>query len=322
MCIGLFMAGGGISLIGFLHSYWAMFFAAMFTGIGVAIFHPEGSKLAAYVSGDNKGTAMSIFSVGGNVGFAVGPIVASLLMLGIGLKGTAAFVVIGTITTIIMTTQLKGLKEASLHHHETAKVKAAQGEAQKDNWSAFTKVSLSMLCRCIISSCMITFLPLFWVSVLAQSVAQGNIQLTINSVAGAVATLLGGRLADKYGFRRLAMICTIAAPPFFFAFAFNRSPVMGTFLVICIALLMSGCQSTFVVMGQSFLPNRIGFASGIMYGLTVSMGGMVAPGIGWIGDNYGLQTSVLTLAFISVAGLIFSVMIPRTPLDGPRLKRK
>jgi FSR family fosmidomycin resistance protein-like MFS transporter len=97
---------------------------------------------------------------------------------------------------------------------------------------------------------------------------------------------------------------------------------MGTLLVICIAILMSGCQSTFVVMGQSFLPNRVGFASGVMYGLTVSVGGMVAPGIGWIGDNYGLANSILVLAFVSVAGLIFSIMIPKSPLDEHRLQSK
>jgi FSR family fosmidomycin resistance protein-like MFS transporter len=239
-------------------------------------------------------------------------------MLAFGLKGTIFFVGLGTLMTIIMAVQLPGLIKVTDEHLEEHNEKAAQGEIQKDNWSAFTKVSFAMLCRCIISSCMITFLPLFWVNVLSKSMTQGNMMLTINSIAGAFATLLGGRLADRYGFRKIVMICTIAAPPFFFLFAFNRSSLAGTFLVIGMSMLLSGCQSTFVVLGQSFLPNRIGFASGVMYGLTVSVGGMVAPGIGWIGDNYGLPTSILTLAFISVAGMIFSIMIPRTPLDKPK----
>jgi FSR family fosmidomycin resistance protein-like MFS transporter len=320
MCVGLFMAGGGISLMGFLTNYWALFFAAMFTGVGVALFHPEGSKLATIVAGEHKGAGMSIFAVGGNAGFAIGPILASGLMLWLGLKGTFVFALLGVAATLVMATQLRALKAANAAHREERKEEAERGEAKKDNWPAFTMVSLSMFCRCIISSCLITFLPLFWVSVLMQSVAQGNLQLTIESLAGALATLAGGRLADRFGYRRLAMFCTIAVPPFFFLFAFNRVPLLGTLLLIVIAVLMSACQSPFVLLGQSFLPNRIGFASGVMYGLTVSVGGMVAPLIGRVGDLYGLQTSVLVLAFISIAGLLFSAFMPRSPLDKAQQK--
>jgi FSR family fosmidomycin resistance protein-like MFS transporter len=167
---------------------------------------------------------------------------------------------------------------------------------------------------------MIIFVPLIWINLLGMTEVAGNARLTMYSIAGAAATLAGGRIADKYGFRRFATICTVLAPPFYFAFAFSQASWLSTIMCLIIAILLSGCQSTFVVLGQSFLPNRIGFASGVMYGLTVSVGGMVAPGIGWIGDNFGLEKSILTLACISVVGLIFSLTIPKSPADATPAK--
>ena len=78
MSLGIFMAGCGISSLGFLDSYWAMFVAVAFTGIGAALFHPDGGRMANYVSGEKKGKGISLFAVGGNMGGACGPMLAVL----------------------------------------------------------------------------------------------------------------------------------------------------------------------------------------------------------------------------------------------------
>jgi FSR family fosmidomycin resistance protein-like MFS transporter len=314
MCVGVLLASGGISLMGFLDNYWALFFSAMATGVGVALFHPEGSKLAAYVSGERKGEGMSIFAVGGNIGFAVGPIVCSALMLGIGMHGTAVFVCQGAVVAAILLIKVKTIHAAAMLQ-KTAAAERIDGE-QKDNWPAFTLVSLSMFCRAIVNTCLNTFVPLFWVYVLAQSVAAGNARLTVFAAAGAVATLLGGRLADRIGFRRIIMICSVASAPLLFLFTFNRSPLIATILIALIGLAMSGCHSTLIVTGQSFLPNRLGLASGVLYGLTVSVGGIAAPGVGLIADNFGIPSALLVLSFVGVLALVFSALVPKLPGDG------
>jgi FSR family fosmidomycin resistance protein-like MFS transporter len=314
MCLGVLLASGGISLMGFLDNYWALFFSAMATGVGVALFHPEASKLAAYVSGEKKGEGMSIFAVGGNIGFAVGPIVCSALMLGLGMRGTAAFVCQGAVIAAILLMQVKTIHAAAMAQ-KTAAAERAGGD-QKDNWPAFVFVSLSMFCRAIVSTCLNTFIPLFWIYVLAQSVAAGNARLTLFAAAGAVATLLGGRLADRIGFRRIIMVCSVATVPLLFLFTFNRSPAVATALLALIGIVMSGCYSTLVVTGQGFLPNRLGFASGILYGLTVSVGGIAAPGVGMIADNFGIPAALLVLSVVGVFMFVFSALIPKLPNDG------
>ncbi|MDR2163571.1 MAG: MFS transporter [Clostridiales Family XIII bacterium] len=314
MCLGVLLASGGISFMGFFDNYWALFFSAMATGVGVALFHPEASKLAAYVSGEKKGEGMSIFAVGGNIGFAVGPVVCSALMLGLGMRGTAVFVCQGAAVAAILLMKVKAIHSAAMVQKTVAEEQA--GDGRKDNWPAFTLVSLSMFCRAIVGTCLNTFVPLFWVYVLAQSVASGNVHLTVLAASGAIATLLGGRLADRIGFKRIIMICSISAVPLLFLFTFNRSPLVATVLIALVGLAMSGCHSTLVVMGQSFLPNRLGLASGVLYGLTVSVGGIAAPGVGMIADNFGIPSALLVLSVIGVLALVFSSLIPRLPGDG------
>jgi len=311
MCLGVLLAGGGISLIGFMDNYWAMFFCAMLTGIGVALFHPEASKLAAYVSGENKGEGMSIFAVGGNIGFAIGPIICSALMLLLGMHGTAVFFVMGIAVTSILMTQVKSIHAAALKQKEIAL--AAQSGERRDDWHSFMKVSLAMFCRSIIGTCLNTFVPLFWVYVLAQSVAAGNVHLTVFSVMGAVATLVGGKLADRIGFKRIVMICSVTSVPLLFMLALTRSPLIGTIMIVLIGLFLNGCHSTLVVIGQSFLPNRLGLASGVLYGLTVSVGGIAAPGVGFIADTHGIPAAMFTIACVGAAAMLFAILIPRSP---------
>src|SRR5213078_1670113 len=81
---GVALAGIGIALAA---SYWLVLVLVVVSGLGVAAFHPEGSKFAAFVGGRRRASAMSLFSIGGNLGFALGPTVATPLVLAFGLEG-------------------------------------------------------------------------------------------------------------------------------------------------------------------------------------------------------------------------------------------
>jgi FSR family fosmidomycin resistance protein-like MFS transporter len=116
------------------------------------------------------------------------------------------------------------------------------------------------------------------------------------------------------------MICSIAVVPFLFLIVFTRNPVMAAVIGIMISLSLGGCHSTLIVMGQSFLPNRLGLASGVLYGLTVSIGGMAAPVIGRVADNYGIPTGLFIIACVGVAALVFAALVPSIGKDGTRLK--
>ncbi|MGH2930360.1 MAG: MFS transporter, partial [Solirubrobacteraceae bacterium] len=88
MPLGPFLGGLGVGLVGIAPSYGWTVAAVLLSGIGVAAFHPEASRFAHYVSGARRSSGMSLFSVGGNVGFALGPALVTPLVLALGLHGT------------------------------------------------------------------------------------------------------------------------------------------------------------------------------------------------------------------------------------------
>ena len=100
----------------------------------------------------------------------------------------------------------------------------------------------------------------------------------------------------------------------FFLFVQAREPVLASGLLMCVAFTLFGPHSTLIAMGQSFLPGRVGLASGIMFGLTVSIGGLTAPGIGWIGDHYGLSTVMYLLGGLVVIALLLVFILPKEKL--------
>ena len=100
--LGVFLAGIGLTAVGFMSSYWAIFAAIGVSGVGAALFHPEGARFANKVSGDSKGTGMSIFSIGGNAGFVVGPLLATFFLTMFGMPGMVIFGLLGTVMASIL----------------------------------------------------------------------------------------------------------------------------------------------------------------------------------------------------------------------------
>src|ERR1041384_2906735 len=70
--VGVALAGIGIALAAAAPSYPLVVLLVVVSGLGVAAYHPEGSKFAAYASGQKRASGMSAFSIGGNGGYALG----------------------------------------------------------------------------------------------------------------------------------------------------------------------------------------------------------------------------------------------------------
>ncbi len=308
MSVGVALAGTGLAMVGFCESYWSICLAAAVSGLGVALFHPEGGKIANYVSGEKKGAGISVFAVGGNLGFALGPIIASVALSLWGLKGTVIFLVPTYAMAGFILLVLPKLRAITA---DTGIAKTAErADATPDDWGAFTRVTTVVICRSIVAYGLTTFIPLYFIGVFLQTKAEANINLTVFSMAGAAATLLGGQLADRFGFRRMIRVSFCALALCLFIFIQCRSSVAASVMVIFIALALSGPYSSMIAMGQSFLPNHIGFASGISLGLAVSVGGVFAPVIGKIGDTYGIMAAMYTVVGIAFLALSLTLLLP------------
>ena len=307
IALGMILAGCGVAAVGWAPTMPLLFLAAMISGVGVAIFHPEAARFANYVAGDRKTSGMRWFAAGGNVGFAIGPVFATAAIAAWGLRGTLAAAVPVLIVGIIVILELP-----RLHGFVPAHVKRRE-RVGTDDWRAFSKLTAFVIVRSMAYFGFVAFLPLYVVEALHGSPAVGDVTLTAFLVAGVCGTLAGGPLADRYG-RKAVMIGSqgVAALLTFVLVALTHGgglllalPIM---LATGFAFVMS--QAAFVVAGQEYLPNRLGLASGVTLGLAVSLGGAFSPVLGWIADRNGIAATILAAGVLSVIALAIALTLP------------
>ena len=316
MPCGILLAGLGLSITGFISNYWALFAAVTLSGIGIAAFHPEGARMANKVSGEKKGTGISIFAVGGSAGFALGPLVATASLLFWGVKGTLVLIIPAAVMAAVLASQAGKLQEFQIQ----AKQAKNDSVIVKDEWAPFSRLTLVVIFRSIIFYSLNTFLPLYWILVLHQSKAVAGTALTIMFTVGAFGTLFGGQLADRFGYNKVIRIGFTSLFPLMMLLTAVNNVTMATFLLIPIALSIYAPFSPMIVLGQKYLPNRLGLASGITLGLAVSVGGIFAPILGWIADKYGLLLAMDVIAYLPILAAVMAFTLPSPGSGAPEKK--
>jgi FSR family fosmidomycin resistance protein-like MFS transporter len=315
MSLGIFLAGLGISLMGFTSNYWLLFSCAALSGVGVAMFHPEGGRLANVVAGDRKGEGMGNFGMGGVLGFSVGALLVAVFFSAFGMYGALVFIVPTTAMALFLLTQARRFKELTAQEQQQA---AGNAATQRDNWPEFAKVTVSNILRSVIFQGFNVFVPLYWVAVFDQPEAVGSLLLMVISLAGSLATFLGGRVADRIGFKKDIVIFSALLAVLVAAFIFADNPVLAGILVTLSMMCLNMAYSPIIALSQGHLPNPVALASGISLGASVSLGGVVAPMLGGIGDAYGLTVVFAIICALSVAMCVSGLILKSTPLPSPR----
>jgi FSR family fosmidomycin resistance protein-like MFS transporter len=305
MPAGVAVAGLGIALVGLLPSYGATFAVVVVSGVGVAAYHPEASRFARYVSGERRATGMSLFSVGGNAGLALGPLMATPLVLVFGLHGTIGLLVVPLIVAAVQSALLPRL--GRLRPPPPHPGAPSPGV---DEWGAFSRLSLAIVLRSWVYFGMSTFVPLYFVAELGASKTDGNLALTVMLAAGAVGTLLGGPLADRIGPRAVFAGSMALLPALLVAFLL-AGPVVAIFMLAAIGCVTIATFSVGVVLSQEMLPGHLGIASGVSLGLSIGLGGVGASLLGILADAIGLRPALEVLAAIPLLALALALTLPR-----------
>ncbi|HEX5622733.1 MAG TPA: MFS transporter [Solirubrobacteraceae bacterium] len=307
---GLALAGAGIALTGPAPTYGLTAVAVVVSGLGVAMFHPEGAKFAGLASLERRGRGMSLFSVGGNAGFALGPLITTPLVLVFGLSGTLALVVFPLTAALVITRELPRLRRLE---HAPATARLTEGA---DDWGAFSRLGGLIALRSGIYFGLQAFIPAYFVAELALSKATGNAALAIMLASGAVGTLVGGGLVDRWGARGVLVGTQVALIPLLVVL-----PLVGgaaaTILLGAIGFFTIASFSITILMGQAYLPSRYGLASGVTLGLAIGLGGVAATALGVVADTYGLPAVLWTIAVIPLPSLLLAVSLP--PIAGTRV---
>jgi MFS transporter, FSR family, fosmidomycin resistance protein len=306
--VAMLCAGIGISLTGVMPSFPLGVLVVALSGLGVAAFHPEGARLIHYLAEGRKATAMSFFAVGGQMGFAIGPLIGTAAMLLWGLKGSLFLVVPTALVAGLIIYSLPSFSGVAQSQVSSPLRRSTPGG--KDAWGPFALLSATLLSRSVIFYGLSTFLPLFWIDDLHQSKASGGMALTILMAASIGGNLLGGRMADRFGYRKIALAGFVFLMILLPLFARVSDAGRGLLLLIPLGLALSLPTSPLVVLGQGYLPNRIGLASGVTLGLGFSFGGITVPLLGWIADHHGLHSTFWVLAFLPILCMGLTLALP------------
>lgn len=306
MALGIFLAGIGMAGVGVLPSYPLIMASAMLSGIGVAMFHPEGGRLGNLTAGEQKGKGMSIFAVGGKLGFTFGPLVATAAITLWGLPGTLIFIIPSTLCAAVLLSQNKAL----LGFSNPDKGSSADN-LYKDNWVGFGFVMGAISCRSIMYYAFLSFIPLFLVYNLGQEEAFASSVISLFALVCAVGTIASGWAGQALGAKKLIIVSYACVAVEVIIFAFNGSLIIALILIALLALTCDISYPSAVAMGQSFVPHHLGMASGLSFGVMVCIGGLMTPVFGLIGDYFGLQVVMPCVTAIAILGIAITLFIPK-----------
>jgi len=303
---GVAIGGLGIAVAAASPSYGLVVLWVVISGLGTAAYHPEGSKFAAYASGARRASGMSLFSVGGNVGYALGAIVTTPIVIGLGLTGGLLLMATCLVVAGLLLRLVPFL--LSLEPSEPrAERRAAAGEERPRAMALLLAV---VAFRSVAWFGLITFVPLWEVS-LGHSKSYGSHLLSLMLVTGAVGTLLAGPAADRFGRRPVLMASNVLVPPAIVLFVLVGG-VPGAIALCIVGPAVVGTFGVTMVMSQEYLPRHIGMASGLSIGLSIGLGGIAAVILGAVADSIDLRTALYVCAAAPVLGACLTALLPPT----------
>ncbi|MDQ2622066.1 MAG: MFS transporter [Actinomycetota bacterium] len=336
---GILLGGAGTVLVGFATSFELTLAAVCISGIGVGAYHPEGARFANYVAGERRATGMSFYAVGGNVGFALGPVAVTALVLPLGITGIAWIALPITLAAVLLAAELPRLKRFRPEADPTPEESGAEigteigpgfgtssgatvspvtnpgsSDPLRDRWLPFSGVAAIAGFRSATYFALQAFIPLWFIQHLNESTAVGNGALTALLVSGAIGTLVGGRVADRIGKRRVITISLSVTTPLILLFLL-LGPAPAIVLLAAIGFFMVGTFSITVVLGQEYLPARVGLASGVTLGAAIGFGGLIAWLLGLLADQTSLLTVLLVTAALPLPGILFTWLLPPTKVE-------
>jgi len=311
---GCLLAALGFSLLPLAPDYGPVLLLVTLSGLGIASYHPEGYKTAHFFTGEKKVTGMSIFSVGGQIGFALGPLLAFSLIGSIGFAGLPLLVAPSLVFAAIIGLSWRGITGPDLRRRAaaTASPPAAAPPVRK---GALAGVLAFTILRSWMQMGLVSYIPFYYIDYLRWDPLRAG-QLVSTLLAGSIfGTLAGGPMADRWGHRKyliLTMALTAFSAPAIPAAEGWTLPL----LLFWIGMLVGSTFSVTIVMAQQLMPGRLGVASGMTVGFAVGAGGLCVTLLGVVADLYGVPTAFQSVLFLPVAGVLISLVI-RYPESAP-----
>jgi FSR family fosmidomycin resistance protein-like MFS transporter len=246
-----------------------------------------------------------LFQVGGNLGQAVGPLLAAFIVLPHG-QGAIAWVSVAALVAMAMLARVGGWYRANIKPRVQAAAQAAEGLRSLSRGRVLFLITILMLLlfsKNVYSSSLTSFFTFYLIERFDLPVQAAQVQLFIFMAAIAVGTLLGGALTDRIGRRPMIWISILGVLPFTMAMPYADLFWTGV-LTIIIGLLTASAFPAILVYAHEVLPGRVGFVSGMFFGFAFGLGGLGAAIMGSVADAYGISTVYQICSYLPALGIV------------------
>lgn len=326
---GRWFAVGGVlwlavlqGLVGFMPTFGSATFVAALAGLGSAAFHPQGASGANIAAGSQKTVGVAMFMLGGNTGYALGPILAAGVMSWFGVHGTW---VLASIALVIV----------PMLYFLTGQAQVTKApNKQAANWklelnpifstTAIVALILVMSFRAWSQESFTSFMPQFFVDIAHFGKAEASLLSTLMLFVLAFGSLTGGLLADRIGSNKVMIGSMLVSAPLMLLM-FYLGDWRSFWVAPFIGFASGAAWPPMLVMAQSLFHKNAGVGSGVALGFVFAMGGIGLQLTGWLAEptHLGLYAAMLSLCAIPLVSACFVFLLPATkrqPAKAPVLE--
>ncbi|MFE1244929.1 MFS transporter [Fictibacillus sp. NPDC058756] len=302
----------GMLGIAFADSFYMIIISVIGIGLGSAVFHPEGSRVAYMAAGNQRGLAQSIYQVGGNSGTSLAPVMTALVFVPLGQFGAVWFTSFAAIAIFVLF-YVSGWYARQLAHFPRVKKQSGEKKAIDKKRKNQVIMAMALLVFLVFGrswyfSGISNYYQFYLIQDYDLTIRQAQIYLFVFMASGVLGTFFGGPIADRLGKRNMIFWSMVGTAPLALLL-----PHMGLWAVaplfFMIGFILNTSFSVTVVYAQELVPGRIGMVSGLIVGLAFGMGALGSVVLGKVADVTSISYTMLLISFLPLLGLL-TVMLP------------
>ncbi len=302
--VGVAAIATTVGVMRFVDQYFVLIVLAMIAGLGSAAFHPQGATLAAQTPRAQRGSAASIFMLGGNSGYAFGPLLGSAIFAVAGKFMPETLALLGLLQAAVLFALLAE-RQRQFNDAPNGKVMAATTLAPL---GIIVTLTLVVFFRSWVSSAVSTYVPQVYRTFGYSNDEAGRVLFSI-LLPLAIGGLIGGTLSDKIGRRRVLFASTALSGPALWMLLQTTGPLAYVWGAV-LGLVSGASFPVTLVMAQSLVPRGLGFMSGVVLGFTFVAGAVGQAISGVVADQIGLVPTMNINGLLVVLAAGFAFFLP------------
>lgn len=301
--VGMLFTLVGLLCLSQAGSFSAVLVAAMLIGVGSSVFHPESSRVARMAAGNQPGFAQSLFQIGGNLGSAIGPLLAALIIAPQGQGSAAWFSLFALVGVVVLSFVGRWASQHTATFRKRMQAQADNGLSRRQVGWSLAILGMLIFSKFFYMASLSSYYTFYLMDKFGLSTSQAQLYLFVFLIAVAAGTVAGGPIGDRIGRKSVIWVSILGVTPFTLAL-----PHVGLFwtgvLSVVIGLILASAFSAILVYAQELVPSKVGAISGLFFGFAFGMGGIGAALLGQLADATSVEAVYRVCAYLPLIGLL------------------